>query len=112
MAVRDAIRFAKEVLDGLTQEQEADPEDYVRRLGNLQADLKAEPANRRSKDALFGGRQRPPHEGACGGGAGTLLCGDCSKNQQPLLKVSTPRVSRPEADGSQSDGTFLAMLEA
>jgi len=42
MAVRDAIRSAKDVLGRLPEDQIEDQEDYLMRLGNLQADLKAE----------------------------------------------------------------------
>jgi hypothetical protein len=57
MAVRDAIRLAKDVLEKLPEEQIEDQEDYLMRLGNLQADLKAEYESRRAK-----GEELTPYE--------------------------------------------------
>jgi hypothetical protein len=49
MAVRDAIRLAKEKLERLPEDQIEDQEDYLAQLGNLQADLKAEYESRQAK---------------------------------------------------------------
>jgi hypothetical protein len=42
MAVQDAIRLAQEELERLPENQQPDVEDYLLRLGNLQADFKVE----------------------------------------------------------------------
>ena len=49
MAIRDAIRLAKDQLERLPEDQVEDQEDYLMRLGNLQADLKAEYESRQAK---------------------------------------------------------------
>ena len=49
MAVRDAIQLAQDKLKRLPEDQIEDQEDYLMRLGNLQADLKAEYEDRQAK---------------------------------------------------------------
>ena len=49
MAVRDAIRLAKEDLERVPEELVEDHEIYLMQLGNIQADLKREYESRQAK---------------------------------------------------------------